>query len=206
MEGDGAAPGEEGWKATGKRVLQARSRTLTRATPARAALSLRDACASPRSRARPARVWRRLEKGTLQTVHRGVYRTGPVTARYEREMAAVRACGELAVLSHRSAAALWELCAPPGPDEPVDVTGPRGLRRRSGLRIHRVRGLRPDEADLRHGLPLTVPSRTLLDLAACAETQLLERAVARAERTSSSRGTRSKPSSPGIPGGAAVGG
>lgn len=45
----------------------------------------------------------RLNKGTLRPVHRGVYRTRPVAARYQREMAAVLACGPEAALSDRTA-------------------------------------------------------------------------------------------------------
>ena len=51
-------------------------------------------------------AWR-VREGRLHRVHRGVYAVGhPVLPRYGRLMAAVLACGQGAVLSHRSAAEL----------------------------------------------------------------------------------------------------
>ncbi|MGM0668412.1 MAG: endonuclease domain-containing protein [Gemmatimonadota bacterium] len=50
------------------------------------------------------------------------------------------------------------------------------------IRIHRLRTLRPDEITLLDGLPITTPTRTLLDLASSLETLELEGALARAER------------------------
>jgi hypothetical protein len=53
-------------------------------------------------------VDRRLLLGRLHLVHAGVYAVGHgVVSREGRWMAAVLACGERAVLSHHSAAALW---------------------------------------------------------------------------------------------------
>jgi hypothetical protein len=51
---------------------------------------------------------RRVRAGRLHPLHRGVYAVGhPKISREGHWMAAVLACGEDAVLSHRSAAALW---------------------------------------------------------------------------------------------------
>jgi very-short-patch-repair endonuclease len=128
-------------------------------------------------------VEHRLKRGRLRAVHRGVYRSGPVRAPLYREAAAVLACGDRAVLSHRTAAALWGLVPVQPPDEPVDVTGPRSLRGpRSGVRLHRTHGLDPDEVARKDGLPVTTPGRTLLDLASCSQPRELERALALAER------------------------
>lgn len=125
----------------------------------------------------------RLQKGRLRRLHRGVYGMGPVPARYEREAAAVFACGDGAVLSHRTAAALWELTPAPARMAPVDVASSRRLRGpRHGVRLHLARGLSPDEIGHHHGLPLTTPARTLLDLAASVARVELERALARGER------------------------
>src|SRR5215216_2261434 len=50
----------------------------------------------------------RVARGRLHVVMRGVYAVGrPSLEREGRWMAAVLACGEEAMLSHRSAAALW---------------------------------------------------------------------------------------------------
>jgi very-short-patch-repair endonuclease len=80
-----------------------------------------------------------------------------------RWMAAVLACGEGAVLSHRSAAALWTIAPLPSVIE-VMVSGDAGRRPRNGLRIHRSLTLRPSQTTRRAGIPVTKPSRTLEDL------------------------------------------
>src|SRR5690348_5542663 len=52
----------------------------------------------------------RLDSGRLHRVHFGVYAVGhPVLTQYGRWMAAILACGDGAVLSHSSAAALWRI-------------------------------------------------------------------------------------------------
>jgi hypothetical protein len=55
-------------------------------------------------------VERRIERGALHVVHRGVYAVGHRSLTVEgRWMAAVLAFGPEAVLSHRSAGQLWGL-------------------------------------------------------------------------------------------------
>lgn len=125
----------------------------------------------------------RLRKGTLQALHRGVYRTGPVAPAYQAEAAALLACGEGAVLTHRTSAGILRITSGPRPEEPVEVSGPRTLRGpRSGVRLHRVGRVPADEIECRHGLAMAAGPRTLLDLAARLEPYELERALARAER------------------------
>ena len=88
-------------------------------------------------------------------------------------MAAVLACGEGAVLSHRSAAALWGMLGRPrrpseagGGGGAVDVTvpGAGGRARRRGIRLHRSHTLSPADCTRRAGIPVTTPARTLADL------------------------------------------
>lgn len=57
----------------------------------------------------PDKVDGRVRAKRLHPLYRGVYRIGPVVAQYAHEMAAVLACDGLAVVSHRSAAGLWQL-------------------------------------------------------------------------------------------------
>jgi very-short-patch-repair endonuclease len=96
-------------------------------------------------------------------------------------MAAVLAGGPDAVLSHRAAAALWELR--PVPSGKIDVTVPgRGIRGRSGIRIHSVRTLHPDDRATLDGIPVTSLHRTLLDFAEVARFQQLRLALEAAER------------------------
>ena len=93
-------------------------------------------------------------------------------------MAAVLACGEGAVLSHQSAAALWSIRGTAKPR--IDVTAPRVLRPRPGLHPHRA-VLPGDEVTVLDGIPTTTPARTLLDLAAVVPRRTLERALDEAE-------------------------
>ena len=93
-------------------------------------------------------------------------------------MAAVLACGEGAVLSHQSAAALWSIRGTA--KSRIDVIAPRDLRPRPGLHPHRAL-LPADEVTVFDGIPTTTPARTLLDLAAVVPRQALERALNEAE-------------------------
>jgi hypothetical protein len=120
----------------------------------------------------------RVARGLLHPVHRGVYAVGhAVLSRHGVWMAAVLAAGPNAVLSHRSAAALWGIRDGGGRD--VDVTVARD-RKRPGIRAHRA-ALAPDEITIEDGIPVTTPARTLLDLAEQLTPQRLERAVHEAE-------------------------
>ncbi|MEA2289197.1 MAG: hypothetical protein QOD55_1194 [Solirubrobacteraceae bacterium] len=123
----------------------------------------------------------RVRAGRLHRVHRGVYAVGhPVLGAHGRWMAAVLACGPTAALSHASAAALWEIRASAG--SKIDVTvRTAGGRDRAGLRIHRTPSLSPDETTVLHGIPVTTPARTLLDLAATLPRRRLERALDQAD-------------------------
>lgn len=121
----------------------------------------------------------RLECGRLHLIHRGVYAVGhPVLSVRGRWMAAVLAAGPGAVLSHRSAAALWAVRWTERAD--IEVTAPRQVEPRPGLHPHRA-VLSADEVTVVDGIPTTTPARTLLDLAAVVSRQALERALDEAE-------------------------
>jgi very-short-patch-repair endonuclease len=124
-------------------------------------------------------IQHRLSIGRLHVLHRGVYAVGhrKVSAT-GREMAAVLACGPGAVLSHRAAAALWGLR--PSSSARIDVTAPRQLGRRAGIRL-RVSRLARDERTTVDGIPVTTVPRTLLDLATELRQHELERAIDQAE-------------------------
>ena len=93
-------------------------------------------------------------------------------------MAAVLAGGPGAVLSHRSAAALWGLM--PQGSGPIDVTVPRRRRSREGIRLHESR-VPPDEITEVDGIPVTTVPRTLFDIAAVVRLRQLERALNEAD-------------------------
>jgi very-short-patch-repair endonuclease len=125
-------------------------------------------------------VEHRLAAGWLRRLHRGVYAVGPVTTPKARELAAVLACGDSAVLSRHSAAGLW-LLARQRDGEPVDVLVFRGrVGRRPGINVRNVHSLRPDETTVHDKIPITTPARTLYDLADAAGDRELERALAEA--------------------------
>jgi very-short-patch-repair endonuclease len=122
-------------------------------------------------------VRHRAATGRLQRVERGVYASERPQAA-GRWMAAVLACGEHAVLSHRSAAALWGV-ASDGPA--IDVSVTRGQRRaRPGLAVHRAK-LTGDDVTMQDGIRCTTLARTLVDLGAVVERRWLVHAVDRAE-------------------------
>jgi hypothetical protein len=86
-------------------------------------------------------------------------------------MAAVLACGEGAVLSHRSATALWELL--PVPSGAIDVLVERcGPRRKTGIAVHETLYLPERDRTVVDFIPVTSIPRTLLDLAEIAPTKL----------------------------------
>ena len=95
-------------------------------------------------------------------------------------MAAVLACGPGAVLSHRSAAALWGIRVEHR--SIIDVTAP-GRRGRIPVDIaaHRADFLAPEDCIVLHRIPCTILARTLLDLAAILPVHELRQAVAEAE-------------------------
>ena len=106
---------------------------------------------------------RRCQRGVLHLVHPGVYGVGHVApSREGRWMAAVLAGGDGAVLSHLSAAALWDVgrYVPPFPD----VLVPRRHRPVAGIMIRTCRRLDPRDVTERRGIPVTTVARMLVDL------------------------------------------
>jgi hypothetical protein len=127
-------------------------------------------------------VMNRCRAGRLHRLHRGVYAVGHIAPSRERTwMAAVLALGGGAVLSHRSAAALWQLL--PETSGPVDVSlpGRNGRSSRLGIRVHRPLSLVDTDLARRRGIPVTSPPRTLVDLRATSSSREFRRAVHQAE-------------------------
>jgi very-short-patch-repair endonuclease len=124
--------------------------------------------------------------GWLHRLHRGVYAVGhPRLTEHGRWMAAVLAGGPNAVLSHQAAAELWRLRQRrQAGSASVDITVPRraGIRPRAGLLVHRVPTLKAEETTTRDRIPVTIPARTILDLATVLPRRELERAIDEADR------------------------
>jgi hypothetical protein len=93
-------------------------------------------------------------------------------------MAGVLAGGPRAVLSHRSAAALWGIRQSHG--GMVDITIPSSRRQRPSIAWH-VTTLSADEITSTAAIPVTTVARTLLDLASVLKGRSLERAMNEAE-------------------------
>jgi very-short-patch-repair endonuclease len=121
---------------------------------------------------------RRIASGMLHVVHRGVYAVGHRRLTREgRWFAALLAAGPDAVLSHESAAVVWRLR---DEERDIEVSVARRRRRRRGLCIHEAQ-LPATDTTSRHGIPVTTPIRTLLDLARTLTLEALEEAIRQAE-------------------------
>jgi very-short-patch-repair endonuclease len=130
----------------------------------------------------------RLRNGRLhrlpQQKHRwrGIYLVGrPDLTRRGVWMAAVLAAGPGALLSHRSAAALWAIRTHPNQAE-IEVTVPPTGRRPPGLRVHRRGSIGGADRVVHQGIPVTAPVRTLIDLGTCLTAPELETAVNEADK------------------------
>lgn len=124
-----------------------------------------------------SRIDRYVASGRWIRAHHGVYRDRNVARTPEQDaIAACLAAGERSVASHRTAARLWGLNVPA--PEAVEVTLPWNARSTiPSIRPYRSRHLgRLDVARLGN-VPITTPSRTLLDLASCLDASVLEIAL-----------------------------
>jgi very-short-patch-repair endonuclease len=121
----------------------------------------------------------RVTKGRLHRLYRGVFAVGRREVdQLGRWMAGVLACGEGAVLSHESAAALWEIRPVPAT---VEVSVPRRRAPRPpGIVVHRRADL--PEMRRRKGIPVTGPKATIIDLATVLSGPRLERVVNEADK------------------------
>lgn len=104
----------------------------------------------------------------LLSVSVGVYAVGSRTSvPFSRETTALLAARDGALLSHASAARLWDVSGSGSEGgEPVHVTvDGHWLPHLGGVRGHRSRILTPADRRVRERLPVLSPARTLLDLA-----------------------------------------
>jgi very-short-patch-repair endonuclease len=151
-------------------------------------------------------ISRRLKRGRLHRIHRGVYAVGHKALSWHgRWMAAVLACGEGAVLSHGSAAALWGLLRPLEGPTHISTPSTSGRTTRRGIHVHRCpsliqpssspsyppaeggRGRRPSTTPAlttyRDNIPVTTVGRTIEDLrtSSLIPPHLVRRAIRQAE-------------------------
>ena len=126
-------------------------------------------------------LWVRVRNGRLHPLHRGVYAVGHANPPLEgRWLAAVKACGPGARLSHFSAAALWGFVPWDDRFPEVTIEGP-APRSHRGIRIHRTPPSTATTSTEPPRLPVTAPARTLVDLASVLPYAALRRAVRQAQ-------------------------
>jgi very-short-patch-repair endonuclease len=119
-------------------------------------------------------ITHRLATGELVRVHAGVYAVGyPRVEPVARAMAAVLACGEGAVLSHESAAALWGLRRWPEIPEVTTLEH----RRRPHITTHRSRTLEPNDLRVQLNVPTTSAGRAIAEIAPRLSDRQLTRAT-----------------------------
>ena len=121
----------------------------------------------------------RIARGLLHRRHHGVYVFGTgAMLPGGVELAAVLACGDGALVRRRSAVALFRLAAP-WEGEP-EILVPGRHRSRPGVDVARIAALAEIDRGFQHGIPIVAPPLALLDFAAIATADELERAIAEA--------------------------
>jgi very-short-patch-repair endonuclease len=107
-------------------------------------------------------ITKRVARGLLHRVHRGVYALGHADLSAEaRWHAAVLGAGDGSALRDLSAGTLHEISRFRSPL--IGVLSPR-LRVLEGVRVHRYRHLDPRDLTTHKGIPVTTVHRTLVDL------------------------------------------
>jgi Transcriptional regulator, AbiEi antitoxin/Protein of unknown function (DUF559)/AbiEi antitoxin C-terminal domain len=124
----------------------------------------------------------RIRQGRLHRIWRGVYAVGRRELSDDGHlMAAVLACGLAAVLSHESAAYRWQIMRR-RPDR-IQLSVPEPARRsHRGIVVYRSVDLTPDHVTRLSGIPLTVPARTIVDLASRLSSGPLEGVINEADK------------------------
>jgi hypothetical protein len=127
----------------------------------------------------PGLIQDRIRGGRLMPVYRGVFSLGHRRiGTFGKWKAAVLAAGPDAVLSHGSAAHLWELRRSRGK---IEITRRSGGVGRPGIRVHQAK-LPAQDVTIRVEIPVTTAERTLTDIAAGLDERQLGHAVVAADR------------------------
>jgi very-short-patch-repair endonuclease len=126
----------------------------------------------------------RLDAGRLHIIHRGVHAVGHRKLTLKgRWMAAVLACGPVAVLSHRCALALWDLRQAPSGAIEVTVRG-QGKPGPEGVLVRRSGVLGADDVTCVDGIPVTSLAWTIVDYAGIANRRQVRSVLEALERRS----------------------
>lgn len=116
-----------------------------------------------------------VRRGRYRRLYRGVFALGGAAPSYQQGVLAVcLAGGGPAYASHRTAAWIWSM--PVTPDQ-IEVTTRIHRRNLEGIRIYRTNDLPAADVTITDGIPITTPTRTLIDLAAVVDEEPLEIAL-----------------------------
>lgn len=108
-------------------------------------------------------IAKRVRRGLLHPIHRGVWSVGHSgLSRHGRFLAAVRATGHDAALSHLAAASLWNIWR--RPVDSIDVVSSSRRQPIPGIHVHLSRALTAREVRRRERIPVTSVARTIRDL------------------------------------------
>jgi len=119
---------------------------------------------------------RRVSSAAWERLYPGIYRLAGVRATWKQSLlAACLGWGTGAVISHRAAAALWEL--PGFSPGTIELIVPRKRERARGHVVHRPLALPRADVTVVDAIPVTTPGRTLVDLAGCVNADVLEEAL-----------------------------
>jgi hypothetical protein len=125
----------------------------------------------------------RLANGWFHRLHGEVYAVGHLRLGQRSPWwAALLAYGRGTVLSHRTAAVLWDIRR--SRKGPIDVTAPggrQGIERREGIWVHRCQ-LKTEDREIRDGFPVTTVARTVFDLAEVSSYEELKKTAEAADR------------------------
>jgi hypothetical protein len=111
---------------------------------------------------RPEQIRHAVRAGRLERVRRGVFRAAGAPRTKEQALLAAVLASEGCVLSHRTAAAAWPLRFVPDPAG-IDLLRVGSRPQLEGVCGHETDLLPPEHVTKRDRLPLTTPSRTIID-------------------------------------------
>lgn len=121
----------------------------------------------------------RVRRGWITRIHQGVYAIGQSElSQIGRFIAAVKACGSDAALSHSSCAVFWQMAE--WEDRPIDVTvASAHARCHQGVRAHRSKLVGRRDVRFRSGIWVVSPEWALLGLASQVGEETLKAAIRR---------------------------
>jgi hypothetical protein len=118
----------------------------------------------------------RLRNGQWDEIHANVFRLGPAVETYRERVVAAILTAPGSVAFGRTAANLWGIGGFPAQELEV-VTTRSNPPRPPGVIVHRTTYLPDDDVQVRAGINVTSPSRTLLDLGGVMGRRAVQRAI-----------------------------